>query len=81
MAAQGWLIPLLPAWSLAPGNVHAVYPSRHGHTPALHSVIDFVAQHMPQVLRRTQPDALAGNAGPARRRWLKSDRLHVRTRA
>lgn len=68
MAAQGRLIPLLPAWSLSPGNVHAVYPSPHGRTPALRSVIDVVAQHMPQVLRRTPPGALAENAGPARQR-------------
>ncbi|HEY8327940.1 MAG TPA: LysR substrate-binding domain-containing protein [Rhodanobacter sp.] len=63
--AEGRLVPLLPAWSLPPGNVHAVYPSRHGHTPALRSFIDFVAQHMPQVLRRTQQGVLAENVKPA----------------
>lgn len=62
--AEGRLVPLLPAWSLPPGNVHAVYPSRHGHTPALRSFIDFVAQHMPQVLRRTQSGLLAESAKP-----------------
>ncbi|WP_189339744.1 LysR substrate-binding domain-containing protein [Rhodanobacter denitrificans] len=62
--AEGRLVPLLPAWSLPPGNVHAVYPSRHGHTPALRSFIDFVAQHMPQVLRRTQSGVLAESAKP-----------------
>jgi DNA-binding transcriptional LysR family regulator len=64
--AKGRLIPLLPAWSLPSGNVHAVYPSRHGHTPALRSFIDFVGQHMPQVLRRTQLGVLAENVQPAR---------------
>lgn len=63
--AEGRLVPLLPAWSLPSGNVHAVYPSRHGHTPALRSFIEFVAQHMPQVLRRTQQGVLAENVKPA----------------
>lgn len=62
--AEGRLVPLLPAWSLPAGNVHAVYPSRHGHTPALRSFIEFVAQHMPQVLRRTQLGVLAENVQP-----------------
>ncbi len=57
--ADGRLVPLLPAWSLPAGNVHAVYPSRHGHTPALRSFIDFLAQSMPQALRRTQQGAPA----------------------
>lgn len=52
--AEGRLVPLLPAWTSPAGNVHAVYPSRHGHTPALRSFIDFIAQRMPQVLRQTQ---------------------------
>jgi DNA-binding transcriptional LysR family regulator len=60
--AEGRLIPLLPAWSLPAANVHAVYPSRHGHTPALRSFIEFVSQHMPQVLRRTQLGELAETA-------------------
>ena len=63
--AEGRLIPLLPAWSLPSSNVHAVYPSRHGHTQALRSFIDFVAQHMPQVLRRTQLGVLAENVKSA----------------
>ncbi|MES1153887.1 MAG: LysR substrate-binding domain-containing protein, partial [Rhodanobacter sp.] len=62
--AEGRLVPLLPAWSLPAGNVHAVYPSRHGHTPALRSFIEFVAQRMPQVLRRTQQGVLAGDVRP-----------------
>ena len=41
-----------------------MYPSRHGHTPALRSFIEFVAQHMPQVLRRTQLGVLAENVKP-----------------
>ena len=67
--AEGRLVPLLLAWSLPPGNVHAVYASRHGHTPALRSFIDFVAQHMPQMLRRTQLGVLAEDvkAEPANR--------------
>lgn len=70
--AECRLIPLLPAWSLPAGNVHAVYPSRLGHTPALRSFIDFVGQHMPQVLRRTQLGMLAENVKPARQSLLAS---------
>ncbi len=62
--AEGRLVPLLPAWSLPSGNVHAVYPSRHGHTPALRSFIDFVAQRLPQVLHNTQLGMLAENVNP-----------------
>jgi DNA-binding transcriptional LysR family regulator len=64
--AEGRLIPLMPGWSLPPGNVHAVYPSRHGHTPALRSFIDFVAQRLPQELRGIQSGALADNVSLAR---------------
>lgn len=63
--AEGRLIPLLPRCSLPPGNVHAVYPSRHGHTQALRSFIDFVGQRLPQVLRNTQLGVLAENVKPA----------------
>ena len=66
--ATGRLIPLLPAWSLPPGNVHAVYPSRHGHTPALRSFIDFMAHQLPQVLRSMQSGALAEEVKPV---WAK----------
>jgi DNA-binding transcriptional LysR family regulator len=62
--AEGRLVPLLPAWSLPAGNVHAVYPSRHGHTPALHSFIEFVGQHLPRILRDTQMGVFAEDVHP-----------------
>ncbi|HEY0198420.1 MAG TPA: LysR substrate-binding domain-containing protein [Rhodanobacter sp.] len=64
--AEGRLIPLLPAWSSPPGNVHAVYPSRHGHTPALRSFIDFVAQRLPQELHSIQSGVFAEEVKIAR---------------
>lgn len=54
LLVQGRLLRLLPDWTLPPGNVHAVYPSRHGHTPAVHSFIEFVAQRLPQELQYLQ---------------------------
>jgi DNA-binding transcriptional LysR family regulator len=41
---SGALLPLLPEWAPAPGIIHAVFSSRRGHSPALRSFIDFVAQ-------------------------------------
>lgn len=55
--ARGQLLQLLPAYALPPGNVHAVYPSRHGHTSAVRSFLDFVARELPQVLQRAQQDS------------------------
>lgn len=62
--ARGQLVPLLPAWSLPPGNVHAVYPSRHGQTPAMRCFVDYVAEHLPDVLARTQHGAPSGDVKP-----------------
>lgn len=62
--AEGRLVPLLPGWSLPEGNVHAVYPSRHGLTPALRSFINFVAQRLPRVLRDTQQGIVAETVKP-----------------
>ncbi|MBN8713547.1 MAG: LysR family transcriptional regulator [Xanthomonadales bacterium] len=62
--AAGRLAPLLQAWSLPAGNVHAVYPSRHGHTPALDSFLQFAAQYLPNVLQRTQQGEPAENTQP-----------------
>ncbi|SFS17253.1 DNA-binding transcriptional regulator, LysR family [Dyella sp. OK004] len=62
--ARGQLVPLLPAWSLPPGNVHAVYPSRHGHTPAMRSFIDYVAEHLPRMLADAQRGVPSGDVKP-----------------
>jgi DNA-binding transcriptional LysR family regulator len=50
--AEGALVSVLPAWALPPGNVHAVYPSRHGQVPAVRCFIDYVAQMLPRILER-----------------------------
>ncbi|PWK86769.1 LysR substrate-binding domain-containing protein [Fulvimonas soli] len=51
---RGRLVPLLGAYTLPPGNVHAVYPSRHGHTPAVRSFIEFMAAELPRALQVLQ---------------------------
>jgi DNA-binding transcriptional LysR family regulator len=55
--ARGELVRVLPHWSLPPGNVHAVYPSRHGQIPALRDFIDYTAQHMPKLLEKLHRDS------------------------
>lgn len=62
--AQGELVRLLAPYTLPPGNVHAVYPSRHGHTPALRSFIEFVARELPRILLslQRQSNAYASDA-------------------
>lgn len=59
--ARGQLVQVLDAWTLPPGNVHAVYPSRRGHTPAMRHFIDHVAEHLPGVLAGVQRGAPAGD--------------------
>lgn len=55
--ARGELVQLLPGHALPPVNVHAVYPSRHGHTSAVRSFIEFVSSALPQVLHDAQHGA------------------------
>jgi DNA-binding transcriptional LysR family regulator len=64
--ASGDLVRLLATYGLPPGNVHAVYPSRHGHTPAVRSFIDCIARELPHLLLALQrqpfsfgPEAIA----------------------
>ena len=40
------LLPVLPSWTLKPGMVHAVFPSRRGQVPAVRSFLDFMGAHM-----------------------------------
>ncbi|TCV92318.1 LysR family transcriptional regulator [Luteibacter rhizovicinus] len=54
--ASGLLTALLPDWELPAGNVHAVYPSRHGQIPALRCFIDYVAQMLPKELASLHDD-------------------------
>ncbi len=62
---NGALVQLLPSWALPPGNVHAVYPSRHGQTPAVRCFIDFVAQMLPYALERVQQGLTPDTIEPA----------------
>ena len=41
--ASGALEIILPDWTLPSGIVHAVFPSRRGLSPAIRSLIDFLA--------------------------------------
>lgn len=41
---QGRLEHVLPDWSLAPGIVHAVYPSRRGMAPAVRAFLDYLEE-------------------------------------
>lgn len=40
------LVHVLPGWSLRPGMVHAVFPSRRGQVPAVRSFLDFLGEHL-----------------------------------
>ncbi|MDB5893859.1 MAG: LysR family transcriptional regulator [Rhodoferax sp.] len=42
--ADGRLVPLLPGWSLPPGLLHAVFPSRRGLVPAVRVFLDFLGE-------------------------------------
>ncbi|WP_126539205.1 LysR substrate-binding domain-containing protein [Aerosticca soli] len=52
--ADGRLVSVLDSYLLPPGNVHAVYPSRHGQTAAVRCLIDYVAAELPRRLRALQ---------------------------
>ncbi len=38
------LVPVLPGWTLKPGMLHAVFPSRRGQVPAVRSFLDFLGE-------------------------------------
>lgn len=40
------LVHVLSGWSLRPGMVHAVFPSRRGQVPAVRSFLDFLGEHL-----------------------------------
>jgi DNA-binding transcriptional LysR family regulator len=46
---SGKLVQVLPAWSFAPSNLHAVFPSRRGLVPAVRLFIDYLAERLPEV--------------------------------
>ena len=48
--ADGSLVELLPGWTLPEMNLHAVFPSRDGMTPAVRCFIDYLALQMGAVL-------------------------------
>jgi len=43
----GTLVRVLPEWSTATGTIYAVFSSRHGVTPALRALIDYLAKTIP----------------------------------
>lgn len=49
---EGRLELVLPAWSLPAHEIHAVYPSRKGMTPAVRAFIEYLAQEIARDLRR-----------------------------
>jgi DNA-binding transcriptional LysR family regulator len=46
---QGKLVPLLPEWTLAPGIVHVVFPTRRGLLPSVRALIDFLAERFAEL--------------------------------
>jgi DNA-binding transcriptional LysR family regulator len=48
--ADGSLVRLLPDWSLPDMNLHAVFPSRKGLTPAVRCFIDYLSLHLRDAL-------------------------------
>lgn len=62
--ADGRLVQLLPAYTLPPGNVHVVYPSRAGLTPAVRSFIEFCAERLPRLLEQMQNGEPMGDLRP-----------------
>lgn len=40
------LVQVLPGWTLRPGMLHAVFPSRRGQVPAVRSFLDFLGEHL-----------------------------------
>ncbi|MEO8023406.1 LysR family transcriptional regulator [Polaromonas sp.] len=40
------LVHVLPGWSLRPGMLHAVFPSRRGQVPAVRSFLDFLGERL-----------------------------------
>lgn len=71
---EGRLEQVLPGWSLPPGIVHAVYPSRRGMGPAPRSFLDFLSEKLldqtdggiPGISPLPDPGAHRGGAGPGR---------------
>jgi DNA-binding transcriptional LysR family regulator len=49
--ASGALVHVLPEWTFAASNMHAVFPSRRGLVPAVRSFIDFLARRLPEVAK------------------------------
>lgn len=52
--ARGRLAIVLDGWEPAPGNVHAVYPSRRGQPAAVRGFLDYVAPRLEAALERMQ---------------------------
>lgn len=53
---RGELEVVLPEWNLPQGICHAIYPSRRGLLPAVRVFIDFLAEHLPQLIESSRLD-------------------------
>ncbi|ANN65563.1 LysR family transcriptional regulator [Bordetella bronchialis] len=52
---DGRLVPVLPQWRSPSGILHCIYPSRHGMTPAVRVLLDFLSER----LKASQQQVLA----------------------
>jgi DNA-binding transcriptional LysR family regulator len=50
--SRGRLTQVLPDWHSAEGIVHCIYPSRHGMTPAVRALLDFLSERLPAIYAR-----------------------------
>jgi DNA-binding transcriptional LysR family regulator len=58
---QGRLVQVLPQWRSLDGILHCIYPSRHGMTPAVRVLLDFLAERLKKVYE--QQAAVMAKAG------------------
>lgn len=54
--SRGELEVVLPEWSVPQGTMHFVYPSRRGLLPGVRAFVDFMAEQLPDAVRRNHDD-------------------------
>ncbi len=54
--SRGELEVVLPEWSVPQGTMHFVYPSRRGLLPGVRAFVDFLAEQLPDAVRRNHED-------------------------
>ena len=61
----GLLAPVLPEWTAIETIAHLVFPTRQGMLPAVRSLIEHLAQHLPAIMARcSEPEAAPRPLGP-----------------